>query len=213
MHIMGIKERKEREKNERRELILKAASEIAANEGLDNLSIRKIASKIEYSPAIIYHYFENKEAIMEVLLKRGYQKILQGLLTVQDLNLNPKQQFAAFIRNYIAMALQNPEEYKAFLLNDSSRVLEYTGILYQGASAKPGLSIICQGLKAIWNNQGADENILELTAQIIWSSMFGLIIRLIIEKNLPEEQRQKLIEHYIHLVVNGMIPTGLGISN
>jgi AcrR family transcriptional regulator len=210
---MGIKERKERDKNERRELILNAANEIAAIEGLDNLSIRKIASKIEYSPAIIYHYFENKEAIMEELLKRGYEKIIQGLRTVQDSNLSPKQQFEAFIRNYIAVALQNPVEYKAFLLNDSPRVLKYTGILYQGASTKPGLSIMCKGLKAIWNNPGEDENIIELTAQVIWTSIFGLLVRLIIEKDLPEEQRQRLIEHHIHLVVSGMIPTGLKISN
>ena len=45
--------------------IIKAAREIIGNEGVDKVSIRKIAAKIEYSPAIIYHYFGNKEEIIE----------------------------------------------------------------------------------------------------------------------------------------------------
>ena len=50
---------------------------------------------------------------------------------------------------------------------------------------------------------------IELTAQVIWASIFGLIIRLIIEKDLPDEQRQNLIEHHINIVIDGMIPAGL----
>jgi len=38
-----------------RKLIISTASEIIAEEGLDNLSIRKIAKKIEYSPSVIYN--------------------------------------------------------------------------------------------------------------------------------------------------------------
>ena len=58
---MTIEKRRKREIEEMRELILKAASEIMSSDGFDKLSIRKIARKIEYSPSIIYHYFDNKE--------------------------------------------------------------------------------------------------------------------------------------------------------
>jgi hypothetical protein len=51
---MGIAERKEREREEVKDLILNAAREIFLAEGYENTSMRKIASKIEYSPGIIY---------------------------------------------------------------------------------------------------------------------------------------------------------------
>ncbi len=66
--LMSIKERKERERDERRELILNAANEIIKTEGIDNLSIRKIANKIEYSPTIIYYYFNSKELLRQKII-------------------------------------------------------------------------------------------------------------------------------------------------
>ena len=61
---MGISERREREKQELREKILEKAKEILIKEGQDNLSIRNIATAIEYSPATIYLYFQDKDEIV-----------------------------------------------------------------------------------------------------------------------------------------------------
>lgn len=207
---MGIKERKARERDGRRELILGAANEIVKKEGIDNLSIRKIANKIEYSPAIIYHYFRDKDEILEQLLTKGYQKIVSTLASVQEEAATPEQRLRGFTRNYINMALQNPEEYKNYLLNDSPRILAQTSVLFQGASGqRQAVGMLCQALKEFSPNEWDDEEQVELTAQVIWAAVFGLIIRLIIEKDLPNEQRQKLIEHHINLIIDGIIPAGL----
>ena len=52
--VLGIVERKEREKSETREKILDAARELFVTEGYDGVSMRKVAQKIEYSPTAIY---------------------------------------------------------------------------------------------------------------------------------------------------------------
>jgi AcrR family transcriptional regulator len=52
-----------------REDILNAAREIVSSSGVDGISIRKIAGMIEYSRTIIYHYFKNKEEIIEILIE------------------------------------------------------------------------------------------------------------------------------------------------
>ena len=54
---MGIKERQERDREAVRRSILDAARELFVAEGFQNVSIRKIAERIEYSPAAIYGYF------------------------------------------------------------------------------------------------------------------------------------------------------------
>ena len=56
---MGIKERRAREKEQLRRQILSAARELFVNEGYENVSMRKIANKIEYSPTTIYLYFKD----------------------------------------------------------------------------------------------------------------------------------------------------------
>jgi AcrR family transcriptional regulator len=203
---MGIKERKERERDEHRELILTAASEIITDEGFENLSIRKIAKKIEYSPAIIYHYFHDKDDIINHIMKKGYQKIVSALSSVPASVDIPLQRLKELTQKYIDAALQMPDEYMAVLLNKSPDILKYTSSLFKGASGqKPALGILTQCLKDIYKDKDTDDSLIELTAQIISTATFGLIIRLIIEKEIGEEQREKLIEHYIEVMVDGMV--------
>lgn len=201
---MSIKERKEREKLEMQELILNAASEIFKTEGLDKLSIRKIASKIDYSPAIVYHYFEDKEDIISHMMRRGYGKIVEGLTSVPSYEDTPEKKLKAMTRQIIHMALKMPEEYSAVQLNTSPGVLQHTASLFKGAAhKKPALEILFKCLKDIYTDM--DDDKLELTAQIIWTSTFGIIMKLIIEKDLSEEQQNNLIEHHIKCIIDTMI--------
>ncbi|MGL1180856.1 TetR/AcrR family transcriptional regulator, partial [Vibrio parahaemolyticus] len=57
---MGINERKEKQKLELKRLILDASMKLFVEEGFENVSIRKIADLIEYSPTTIYLYFKDK---------------------------------------------------------------------------------------------------------------------------------------------------------
>ena len=68
---MGIKERQERDREAVRRSILDAARELFTHEGFHNVSIRKIAERIEYSPAAIYGYFPSKDDIFFALAEEG----------------------------------------------------------------------------------------------------------------------------------------------
>jgi AcrR family transcriptional regulator len=72
---MGHKDRKDREKKEIRENIINAARQIAKKDGWNGVTIRKIANYIEYTPPIVYEYFENKEALFEELVYIGFRKL------------------------------------------------------------------------------------------------------------------------------------------
>jgi AcrR family transcriptional regulator len=60
---MGISERREREKAERRALIVHCAKEIILERGVENLSMMDIAKKAELSKATLYLYFPSKELL------------------------------------------------------------------------------------------------------------------------------------------------------
>src|SRR5689334_19080754 len=70
---MGIKERHERDREAVRRAILDAARELFVAEGYQNVSIRKIAERIEYSPAAIYSYFPGKDDIFFALAEEGFR--------------------------------------------------------------------------------------------------------------------------------------------
>jgi len=70
---LGVKERQEREREAVGRAILDAARELFVTYGYQEVSIRKIADKIEYSPAAIYGYFPSKDDIFFALAEEGFR--------------------------------------------------------------------------------------------------------------------------------------------
>ena len=201
---MSIKERKERERQEKKELILSAAKKIIEEEGIDALSIRKLASKIEYSPAIIYHYFQDKNEIIDYYLSEGYKGIVLSIMGLQNREGEPDERLRSSLKNFIEAAINMNDVYRTVMLNDSEKVLKHTSVLFKGASTeRQALKILCDYLKEHYY-EDRDEDFVELSAQVIWSSIFGLIMRLIIEKNIDEVQKHRLINYNIEFILEGL---------
>ena len=70
---MGIRDRQNRERETVRRKILNAARTLFLSDGYGNVSMRKIADQIEYSPGAIYSYFPSKEDIFFALAEEGLQ--------------------------------------------------------------------------------------------------------------------------------------------
>jgi AcrR family transcriptional regulator len=81
---MGIRERQERDREAVRRAILDAARELFVAEGYQNVSIRKIAERIEYSPAAIYSYFPSKDDIFFALAEEGFRLLGGPLDPISD---------------------------------------------------------------------------------------------------------------------------------
>jgi AcrR family transcriptional regulator len=74
---MGIKDRKEREKETRREQIKIAAKEVFMLKGFHSATMEDIADKSELSPATIYLYFKNKEELFASLILSPMRYMLE----------------------------------------------------------------------------------------------------------------------------------------
>lgn len=64
---MGIAERKEREREVRRQMILDSARDIILERGVEAVSMADIARECELSKATLYLYFRNKESLLEAI--------------------------------------------------------------------------------------------------------------------------------------------------
>jgi hypothetical protein len=105
-------------------------------------------------------------------------------------------------QNYIKAALNMPEEFMAAQLSQSKLALKHTSSLFEGASKeKPALSALYKCLQGIYKDKDVDENTIELTAQMIVVSTLGLIFKIIIEKDIDDVQREKLINFYSNEII------------
>ena len=109
---MGIKQRRERERQEIRQRILSAAREIAAEEGWQAVTTRKVAERIEYSQSTIYEYFANKEAILLALLRSGYEQLVEVVQAAFASTDDPEARLLAMTEAYWDFAFRSPELYQ-----------------------------------------------------------------------------------------------------
>ena len=80
---MGSAQRRARAKENLRRAILDAARELFATEEYEAVSLRRIAEKIEYSPAAIYLHFQDKKEILFHLIDEGFALLSARLETVR----------------------------------------------------------------------------------------------------------------------------------
>jgi len=74
---LGISERKEREKEQRKNAIIDAAEKIIFSKGLEVATMDEIAEKAEFSKGTLYLYFKNKEDLYLAIHARGARILRQ----------------------------------------------------------------------------------------------------------------------------------------
>jgi AcrR family transcriptional regulator len=112
---MGIVERKEKKKLEIKKMILDASMKLFVDEGFDNVTIRRIADLIEYSPTTVYLYFKDKNEILYNLHELGFQKL--GVMNQNLVEIgNPITRLHKMGENYIEFGLANPEFYDVMFI-------------------------------------------------------------------------------------------------
>ena len=107
---MGISERKAKEKEELKALILRAAQKLFVEQGVEQTTMRKIAQEIEYSVGTVYVYYKDKNDILHDLHSQGFKQLggeMRILFNVAD----PLERLKALGRVYLRFAMENPDMY------------------------------------------------------------------------------------------------------
>ena len=107
---MSIRERKLKEKEELRRLILNGAKKLFVERGIEHTTIRNIADEINYSVGTVYVYFKDKNAIFHDLHSIGFQELggyFKDLISIED----PMQRLREMGCVYMKFAIENSEMY------------------------------------------------------------------------------------------------------
>jgi AcrR family transcriptional regulator len=76
---MSVRERRERDRASRQQLIVTAARELAEAEGWDAMTMRRLAERIEYSQPVLYSHFAGKADIVRAIALEGFGELAAEL--------------------------------------------------------------------------------------------------------------------------------------
>ena len=110
---LGVKERQDREREAVSRGILDAARELFVTDGYQHVSIRKIAERIEYSPAAIYGYFPSKDDIFFALAEEGFRLLFNSASAPADAGADPVDDLRADVLAVLRIQQEPPGVFRA----------------------------------------------------------------------------------------------------
>lgn len=190
---MGTKERKMKEKEQLKELILSAARELFFERGYEQTSIRAIAERIEYSPTTIYLYFKDKDDLFKALHDEGFL-VMRNMFIKLFEEPDPFERLIKMGRTYIEFAEKHPEYYDLmFLMRAPMKSIEHNEDWNEGESTFKLLQSEVGECQQKGHFVGHDTEVL---AFCIWSIMHGMVSLQIRDRSkVISESKQAFITH------------------
>jgi AcrR family transcriptional regulator len=112
---LGSERRREREKEQRRNAILRAARREFFDKGFRSVTVESIARCAELSKGAIYLYFKSKEEIYAQILLRDIDKFHARVETLLDTSKSASDNLRQFAEVYTAFFLSDRELFRIFM--------------------------------------------------------------------------------------------------
>jgi AcrR family transcriptional regulator len=112
---LGSERRREREKEQRRNAILRAARREFFEKGFRSVTVDSIARCAELSKGAIYLYFKSKEEIYAQILLRDIDKFHDRVETLMDTSKSASDNLRQFAEVYTAFFLSDRELFRIFM--------------------------------------------------------------------------------------------------
>ncbi len=116
--------RKAREIFEREQLILDTAQQILQEEGLQSLTMERVAAEIEYSKGTVYNHFSSKEEIISGISSRCTRSLIEMFSRARDYNGSNRERISAICIAHSLYAQLHPAELQNLQIIKSDAVRE-----------------------------------------------------------------------------------------
>jgi AcrR family transcriptional regulator len=210
---MGIKERQERDREAVHRAILDAARDLFTTEGYRNVSIRKIAERIEYSPAAIYSYFPSKDDIFFALAEEGFRLLgdpatcSQGQLQ----SLGPRERIRAIFWRLYQFSREHPQYFELMFVDRSVPRIsrEYDRFAFVRETKRHLIAEIERGIEA-----GVFPSTLNaaVAMRLLTVGLLGVAVLALSERLAPGEDPDCLASDVIDTTLAGL-QTGVGLKS
>ncbi|RIL06096.1 MAG: hypothetical protein DCC71_08070 [Proteobacteria bacterium] len=159
--------RRQQSRAEARRAILDATEALLVEDGFDAFSMRRLAERCGYTPPTIYHYFADKQRLIDELLEERFQGLVRSLRRVRGAG-DPVADLRAFSFAFARFGLRNPTFYALLARRPDPDV-----------SPPPAAEEARAIMEAPLARLAADGRLtceLEATQQAVWSFLHGFVL-------------------------------------
>lgn len=184
-----------------RSALLQAASEQLKEQGIEGLSLRKLAEKAGVSRTAPYHHFKDKNALLCALAAEGFES-LDELISQRFEGETLRDQMLFFVRDYLRFAVDHPERYE----------LMFGRTLWKAGTPTPELKSVAyrsfrhytDKLAALTAGQLPAGNDPLRLAQASWATVHGLCRLLIDGIYVNQEDMDAVSEQSVALILSAL---------
>jgi len=153
--------------------LIQAGIEILSKEGVNGLSLRKVARKAGVSHAAPYAHFTDKQALVAAISTAGYEKLYDKVYdAVQHHQGDPLRQFVEAAWAYVEFALTDPDHFKITLSGVVEKEKDYPAFVdISHKSFGLIVELVEAGQRAGILNEGPPD----LVAVSVWGLVHGFV--------------------------------------
>ncbi|SHG04170.1 transcriptional regulator, TetR family [Fodinibius roseus] len=176
---MGIEERKQREKEERYNVIVDAAEKVIFSKGIEQATMQEIAREAELSKGTLYLYFKSKNELYTAITLRGSDMLNRRFARALGDDHSGLELVRKLGRLYLDFVKEHPDYFKAFMhyesMSDVEELRESDIAGQCEENRREALSFIIRALQIGMQDGTIDERYdpREL-AMVLWASTRGI---------------------------------------
>ncbi len=182
--------RREQEKEELRQIILKAAGELFLEQGYDHFSMRKLAERIGYSVATLYLYFKDKDDLLFTVVDDGFVRFGRRLVEAAASSDDPWTRLIALSQAYITFGLHNPVYYQLMFMWRADFLLQT-----RAGEQKPrfeAFGVLQDAVQYAMDMGAMKPGDAQSYSDVLWATMHGIVSLAMNMSFFDEERVHKL---------------------
>jgi AcrR family transcriptional regulator len=208
---MGSRMRRDQQRDELRGKILDAARELFVAEGIERVSMRKIADKIGYSATTLYHHFPDKGALLMAVCEADFLALRGGFEKIARI-ADPLERLRSLGLAYIEFALKHPGHYRLMFMTPHLHQLDLgSESLRKGNPDQDAYAFLRQTVAAVieaglFREEYRDP---DLVAQVMWSGVHGVVaLHLVMSQDdwLDWRPVETIARSVVDVMISGLRP-------
>jgi TetR/AcrR family transcriptional regulator len=208
---MGIAERKEREKQQRREGIILAAEKVFFRKGLEMATMDDIAEIAELSKGTLYLYFKSKEDLHMAVARKSIRLLRTITLKATEGEGNALEKLGRMGRATIEFSRTDPDRMRAIMTLEelepqtlSATTSDVQDLIYKESTVETVIQMVEQGVKEKLIR--ADVPVM-LIAHTLWMTVLSVVRFVTMKPALLEAlelTQDQILESHFEMVLNGI---------
>ncbi len=212
---MGVAERRERERLQRRNDIIDAAERVVFKEGFDRVTMAAIAEKAELGKATLYLYFKNKEDLLFAIFLRGQEILFKMVDDSLKKAKSTRNKIEILLKVIFRFQSKHPDYFNLFFYFMTNRIEFSKDTEDHRRNEEMDQAFLNKWILLV--DEGKQEGIIRKdlnplpTVLLIWMQLIGMIkIYSVIEPEVNQLFRIKrsvLMNEYTKLIFQGILDT------